>query len=343
MKDARSLPGLNASKENWEERRKEIRTLLTDLMYGKVTNEYTVSHKMCEESDRQTYTVTVNGAYGTHDFSFDLFLPETGAGPHPVILYLGWKRNPDSKWGAFGEMGMPPAFLKERGYALAICHFMDMETDDPSEFPCGLARVLEGERRPDSIGALGTWALGMQMILRILEKREDIDASRMAVAGCSRLGKAALWCGASDESVYLTASFDSGCGGAAINRGKQFEQISDMMKNFPHWMCGNIEAYRDKDEEIPFDQHFLLSLIAPRKLLVTSSTRDPYSDPYAEFLGLCYAEEAYRIYDKQGIDTWIWPPAETTLLGDGTAYYLREGNHGVEDSDWQALLTLMEA
>ena len=159
----------------------------------------------------------------------------------------------------------------------------------------------------------------------------------MIVAGCSRFGKAALWCGARYDWIAVTVSINSGCGGAAINKGKRGEHLKDMVQSFPHWLSSNVRPYAENEENMTFDQHFLLASIAPRKLFVTSSTRDCYSDPYAEFLGLAYASPAYEYYGEHGIGTWIWPPAGILLDEKNAGYYLREGEHGIETEDWDAL------
>lgn len=347
MMDFRRLPPLHADPE-WGKRREEIREQLAREMYGVIPEKacsvaYTAAEEQDESCRCEEYRICVTGEGGQHTFPVRLWLPEKNGGKHPLILYL-WNRNgSDGAVPQPGETAMPPVSVLERGYALALCLADEIEKDDAAGFPQGLARAACGARTRESAGALAAWAYGLRLAAKVLAEREDIDEKRIAAAGFSRFGKAALWSGACDGIFSAVASFDSGCGGAAVNRGKQGEHITDMLHNFPHWLCLGMNEYAGREEEIPFDQHFLLALIAPRKLLVTSSTKDRWSGPYSEFLGLRYAQEAYRACGKRGIETWIWPPAGEILMGEDCAYYLREGEHGAEEEDWNAFLELLEA
>ena len=319
VRDLRNIPKLP---ENVKEQREEIKKLLTDEMYGGV-GEYSFAYSSEKAFEAEIFKVHVKGA-DTHTFSFSLHVPKENV-KSPAIVYL-----------AFGQEDALPDFLTERGYAAVICKAFEIEADKADSFPQGLAKAICAK------SAMAAWAEGMIIAAKIISEHERIDKDNIVAVGCSRLGKAALWAGALYEGFFAVASFDSGCGGAAINSGKQDEHITDMLKSFPHWFSPKMRKYIDNESAMPFDQHFLLALIAPRMLLVTSSTKDPYCDPYAEFLGLAYASRAYESYGKSGIGTFIRPPAGELLIGDGAAYYLRDGHHGVEREDWEALLNFLE-
>ena len=82
-----------------------------------------------------------------------------------------------------------------------------------------------------------------------------------------------------------------------------------------------------------FDQHFLLSLIAPRALCVASATEDLWADPLGEFLAAKHAGDAYRLFGLSGIESDDMPAADEWLTGD-VSYHLRTGKHDQTPEDW---------
>ena len=92
---------------------------------------------------------------------------------------------------------------------------------------------------------------------------------------------------------------------------------------------------------MPFDQHTLLSLIAPRPVLVASSSTDPLSDPIGEFFGAKYASNVYNFLDVEGLGT-NQLPKEDKLINSRIGYYIRRGRHDITDIDWDNFLKFSE-
>ncbi len=85
---------------------------------------------------------------------------------------------------------------------------------------------------------------------------------------------------------------------------------------------------------MPSDQHFLLALIAPRPLYISSATKDHWADQPGEFLSLRAADKAYNLLGKPGLATDTMPTDENTV-GASNGYHIKEGPHSVTEIDWK--------
>lgn len=211
----------------------------------------------------------------------------------------------------------------------------DFEEDFEEGYKNGVRTLLAKELglNADQWSANGAWAWGLSRVLDFLETQKMVDAKKVILHGHSRLGKAALWAGATDQRFAAIISNESGEGGAAIARRNYGENLWRITNSFPHWFYKDYKNYAYKENELPFDSPVLLSLLAPRPLYVSSAVGDQWSDPLGEFLGAQNTEEVYQLYHKEGLKKLAFPPLNTPI-GNHIRYHIREGKHDINDYDW---------
>jgi hypothetical protein len=242
-----------------------------------------------------------------------------------------------------GAASWPIKLAIERGYGVATFYYGDVEPDHLEGWRDGIrgyALKLAGrtERGPRDWGALGAWGWGLSRAMDYLQTIPDVNARQVVVLGHSRLGKTALWAGAQDERFAIVISNNSGEGGASLARRNFGETIDCSIAHASWRYCDQFRDYIDRENELPFDQHMLLGLIAPRPVYVASATKDSLADPKGEFLTAVHAEPIYRLFDLRGIETSAWPPQPDKSIGHSIGYHLRNGEHAITKYDWQQYL-----
>jgi hypothetical protein len=232
--------------------------------------------------------------------------------------------------------------ILDRGYALVTFYRGDVDPDTKAGFDKSLkAFYPELQNRGDNFSTIGEWAWALSRALDYLATDRAIDARRVAAFGWSRLGKAALWAGATDERFAAAISNDSGAGGAKLFHRGLAETIVRLNTVFPHWYDQNFRKYNDQDTRLPFDQHEVIALISPRAVYIASAIEDLNADPEGEFAAAKAAEPVFLLLGKKGLGVDKWPAVDQPVGGD-IAYHVRSGEHDVKPFDWEQYLRFLD-
>jgi hypothetical protein len=365
-----------------QQRRPEIMALLTKEMFGaapplpdaskiKATITSPPTPAFGGLALRQQVTLTWTDGPDAPFIDILLYLPREAKGPVPLFWGLNFEGNhsveadpaiPLSRSMLMDEIQRPERYKKasvasnrggqhtrypleiplKAGFAVATACYYDIDPDFDDNFANGVHRLYPETRNNESWGSIAAWAWGMRIGLEYFLTQSTIDGKKVIAMGHSRLGKTALWAGATEPRFALVISNDSGCGGAALSKRNFGETVARINSVFPHWFCKNFRRYDDQEANLPWDQHFLIAAIAPRPVLVTSATDDAWADPKGEFLSAFHANPVFELFGKKGTETDVWP-APDKLIGSSVGYHLRTGPHDVTSADWNSYVTFSKS
>jgi hypothetical protein len=362
-----------SSKQAWDRRRSEIFETFKNEVYGvspewkgKLTSAEISSdpHALNDKAIRKEVRINLQNEGKELNFTLLLYLPHASK---PVPVFLGynfggnhsvteepgisitssWMQN-DPEDGVTENKATEAgrgksssqwqvAELVSRGYGLVTLYYGDIDPDFDDGFKNGVHGLYDKKPGPVSWGSIAAWAWGLSRVMDWIETSPDIDSKRVVVIGHSRLGKTALWAGASDKRFAIVISNNSGCGGAALSKRIYGETVGIINKAFPHWFCDNFDKYNEKEAELPVDQHELLALIAPRPVYVASAVEDQWADPKGEFLSCVNASPVFVLLGLKGFPAKEMPAVNKPVKGD-IGYHIRSGGHDVKLYDWQQYL-----
>ncbi|MEI6520903.1 MAG: hypothetical protein WCO98_12825 [bacterium] len=308
--------------DDWQRRRIEMRDIIVGIEYGGMPpvpecTEYEILHTASVAALSETRFMSIR-VITDKSFSFimTLLIPP-GDGPFPVVL------NGDGCWKyASDEVS---AEIIRRGNIFAQFNRVEIAHDNyNSNRDSGIYSVYpEG-----NYGALSAWAWGYHRCVDVLEKMSFADSSKIGIVGHSRGGKAALLAGATDDRIAVTSPNNSGCGGAGSYKyqGPESETITNIMQAVPYWFNPDFKDYIGRENELPFDQHFLKALIAPRPLLTTEALDDLWANPTGTWQTHTAAKEAYKFLNA---------PKQIGI-------FFRKGGHNHGIDDWCVFLDFMD-
>lgn len=281
-------------------------------------------------ADRVTLHCKVNGK--AFSFPFYSVIP-LKSGKHPFFVHINFSSEIANRY-------QPTEELIDNGFAVFSFCYNDI-TSDNGDFSNGLAGVLyeNGERGADDPGKIAMWAWAAMRVMdyaQTLGHVLDLDAG--AVCGHSRLGKTAMLTGALDERFQFVYSNNSGCSGDALSRGHAGERISDIVQRFPFWFCENYKKHVDRENDMPFDQHYLAASIAPRHLLVGAAAMDLWADPISQQLCCLAASPAF---ENGFTGNAFFARIDDAYLEGDIGFHLRSGRHYFSRTDWNRLISFI--
>ncbi len=344
--------------EAWRANRPALLELLREQMFGRRPGQpesltFHTARRIDDALDgKATFrSIEVRSEHQGREHRFELVIltPNArGDGPVPAFVLIDFPRRGRDMTGPDERGRWAPDVIVERGYAAAVIHGEDLAPDDAERFTEGVIRLFEGDaaagqRAPDAWMTIAAWSWGASRAMDFFEQDEAIDASRVAVVGHSRKGKTSLWAGAEDERFDVVISNDSGCGGAALSRRAYGETVKAINDRFPHWFTEHFKAYNERENELPFDQHQLIALSAPRAVYVASADEDLWADPRGEYLALAHASRVWGLWGHDALDPEAMPGLDAPVTTGVLGYHIRSGGHALTRYDWQRYLDFAAA
>ena len=353
-----------STREQWETvRRPEIVKMLLEEEYGvrpverpaDLSFTETAAPEECYDGKavRKRIRATYSGPGGKGEMNFSVWIPKR-ATPSPVFIHSSPRpsETADKVDGPRPVYWLPVDDIVSRGFAVAAYCNQEVAEDwgGANVATSGVFKVFGPQdllnRKPTEWGIISAWAWGMSRILDWVETEPLLDAKKAAAVGLSRNGKTALVAGAFDTRFAMTVSCCSGCSGAKLNHMVlwESEHIKDIMVA-KKWFAPNYAKYvgMDRTSKMPFDQHFLLALVAPRLLYVSSASEDAWAGQRGEFAALQLASPVWRrLYGIPGLIAHGFPKADVPLNAGNLGYHLRTGFHDITRYDWRCYMDFAE-
>jgi hypothetical protein len=311
------------SRAQWPLRREELKELFSHYEYGhmppapgNVASTEVSSTSLYAGATTKTVVRLSMGPNLAIRFDVNLYIPAGKTGPFPVVV------TGDLGWGSLvDKVGWGPGEFVDRGYVIAEFDRTALQPDQD-----GAVGQCQAAYPSYDWAALAVWAWGYQRVVDYLVTANFVDPAKIAITGHSRGGKACLLAGAFDERIALTAPNAAGCGGASAFRFAvgvpTAETLGAITSSFPYWFDSILPEFAGQEARLPFDQHELIALVAPRAFLSTNATGDAWANPEGAARTQVAAGE---VFDYLGAT-------------DRIGIHYRQGTHEQSHEDWQALI-----
>ena len=130
-----------------------------------------------------------------------------------------------------------------------------------------------------------------------------------------------------NQRFALVAPAGSGCAGTGAfrlngrNRGGK-EGLENVVTAFPQWISPRLKSFSGQVERLPFDQHWLIALVAPRAFIAADALADSACNGNAMKQSYLAAKPVYEFLGA----------------ADHLGIHFRPGQHALAADDWQVIL-----
>ncbi len=281
----------------WRCRRAEIGAMAQHYELGK--KPHTTSKDVIGTLDGDTLNVKINQNGKTISFNSVIHYPSGGKPPYPAMI------------------GMPFSFLNNSdldSLGVAIISFpSDQLAQEFGPKSRGKGTFFKLFPNEHNAGALIAWAWGVSRLIDALYSTHgtQINYHRLGVTGCSRWGKGALVAGAFDERIILTIPQESGSGGVAgwriskaqFDKGVKVQTLQEIV-NENVWFRKDFSKFRFHADKLPFDQHEIMGMVAPRALLAIENSSYDWLGVKSVYTTAVIAKKIWKamgIPDRMGV------------------------------------------
>lgn len=315
---------------DWYRRRKEIYKYAIDLQYGTIPPKPEVFRveAMYLSPVNRSYRIICGTKEKTLSFRMKLILPEKPDNS-PIIVDGDLCFAYTTKEGYIDTP-------RENGIGWALFDRTELANDIDNE---GRRKGPLYEIYPDyTFGSIGAWAWGyMRVVDALMElKLDGIDLSKIVFTGHSRGGKTCALAGALDERAWLVnpnATCAGACGCYRIHMSaetdeteeKRSETLYDLYTRLGFWMGEGMEEYMEREQDLPFDCHYLKAMVAPRILFISEAVSDMWANPIGSCETTLAAREVYKFLGAENNIYW----------------YFREGFHFHKKEDIEMLVNII--
>jgi len=318
---------------DWRRRRRELFRTAVDLQYGVMPPEpevldVTPIYLANKPHALNSYRVTTGPKAHPISFIMYLHLPAQRVGEALPIIVDG-----DLSWHKCFNRDIIREIANHDFYYVTF-NRVELAGDVT---PLGRTGPLYEAYPEGNFGALCAWAWGYSRCVDAMEQLGLADMAHIAFTGLSRGGKAALLAGAVDERASIvnpvaTCAAGGGCYRVHMKaleddgQEKRSETLDDIYHAFPFWFTPELGEYCCREEELPFDSHFLKAMVAPRILFDGQAISDIWANPIGSYQSSIAAREAWKLVGNPEDVLMFW----------------HEGGHAQPIGQFRMLLNIME-